>query len=124
LKNRYFPAKHLSGHLDNEGKPMDRIVFNRLSRFASSSWRPRPLDASGVLFRTKLPGEEMLPGFDLTYGWRDLFTRGLEIVHIAGNHSSMVVDENLAELARQINPVLDRCNLVKVNPNGDVSNKA
>jgi hypothetical protein len=61
-----------------------------------------------VLFRAKAPGDELLPGYDFTNGWGKLFDRGLEIVQAAGDHRSMMVDENLPALAGQINSVLDR----------------
>lgn len=38
----------------------------------------------------------------------ELFDRGLEIVQAAGDHISMVSDENIAGLARQISSVIDR----------------
>ena len=50
----------------------------------------------------------MLPGYDFTNGWGDLFARGLEIIEATGDHVSMVNDErNVAALARLINETLD-----------------
>jgi amino acid adenylation domain-containing protein len=107
-----------SGMFDEEGMPIEVPVFFRFFRIIEKSFHPRPLDASGVLIRTKIPGEEMLPGQDLTNGWRDLFARGLEVVQAKGDHLSMLGDENVAALARQINAVLDRDDLGKERHGG------
>jgi amino acid adenylation domain-containing protein len=109
VKDRLQPAPLLSGHLDKEGMPIDWTVIELLGFLAGKAWHPRPLDASGALFRTKLPGEETLPGYDFTNGWGDLFARGVEIIQSSGNHLSMVSDENIGALARQIDAVLGRC---------------
>ena len=108
VKNCFSPEARPSGYLDKQGMPIDQTAIDRSARIAGRAWRPRPLDASGVLFRAKFPGEELLPGYDVTNGWGELFDRGLEIVQATGDHLSMVVDENLPALARQINSVLDR----------------
>jgi amino acid adenylation domain-containing protein len=98
--------------VDSEGMPIDQSVINRLSRVIGRYYNPQPLDASGVLIRAKLPHEEILPQVDLTNGWRGLFTRGLEVVQLTGNHWSIVSNEQSAiELGKQINAVLDRFDL-------------
>ncbi|MEI9986404.1 MAG: hypothetical protein WDN69_26455 [Aliidongia sp.] len=56
--------------------------------------------------RANYPGEEMLSGIDVSHGWRGLFRPGLKIVQSAGDHASMVSDEMLPTLARQIKAVL------------------
>jgi hypothetical protein len=62
-----------------------------------------------VLIRTRIPGEEVLPAKVLTNGWGGLFKRGFAVVHTAGDHLSVVADSgNAAELAKQINAVLDQ----------------
>ena len=108
VMNRFPPESHPSGLFDKEGRPVDQATIDRFAYLAGKVWRPNPLDASGVLFRTKFPGEDMLFGFDFAHGWGELFDRGLEIIQIPGDHISMVGDENIAELAGQINSVLDR----------------
>jgi amino acid adenylation domain-containing protein len=103
-----------SGYFDKQGKPIELTDFYRLTRIIAKSFHPRPLDASGLLIRTNRPDEEILPSHDFTYGWRDLFARGLEIIRATGDHVSMVSDEqNVGALAWQINAVLDRCDLDK-----------
>ena len=108
VKNCLSSEAPLSGFFDKEGRPVDQTVIDRLARIAWQSWRPRPLDASGALFRTKFPGEELLPGYDFTNGWGELFNQGLEIVQASGDHELMVREDNMAGLVRQINSVLDR----------------
>ena len=108
VKNRFSREDHPSGLFDKEGKPVDQRTIDRLAHLAGRVWQPRPLYASGVLFRTKFPGEEMLPDHDFTNGWGELFDRGLEIIQISGDHVSMVGDENITGLAREINSALDR----------------
>ena len=102
----------LSGIADTEGRPIEWAVAKRLYRILGKSFHPRPLDASGLLFRATFPGEKTLPGHDFTNGWRNLFARGLNVVHATGDHMSIVHDEqHLAALAREINAVLDRYGL-------------
>jgi nonribosomal peptide synthetase DhbF len=102
----------LSGIVDTEGVPVEWTVATRLYRILQKSFHPRPLDSSGLLFRATFPGEKTLPGYDFTNGWRNLFARGLNVVHTRGDHTSIVHDEqHLAALAQEINAVLDRCGL-------------
>ena len=108
VKNRFSPEAHPSGYLDNQGMPIDQTAIDRFVRIAGRAWRPRPLDARGTLFRSSAPHVELLPGYDFSKGWRALFGRGLEIVQASGDHGSMVHDENIVGLARQIDSVLDR----------------
>jgi thioesterase domain-containing protein len=108
------PSTFLSGFLDETGMPIDANTIMRFSRIAAKSWHPRPIDTSAVLFRAKIPGEEMLPGHDLTNGWGDLFSRGLEVVQSPGDHVSMLMgDAHLTTVARQIKAVLDRYDAVQ-----------
>jgi thioesterase domain-containing protein len=93
--------------MDTEGVPIEWAVAQRLHRVLQKSFHPRPLDASGLLFRAG-PGENSLPGHDFTNGWRNLFARGLTVVHTKGDHASIVHDEqDLAALAQGINAALD-----------------
>jgi hypothetical protein len=108
LKKGLSPKAHPSGYLDKQGAEIDQSDIDRLVRIAGSRWRPSSLDACGVLFRAHVPNEDLLPGYDFSNGWSKLFDRNFEIVQAAGDHGSMVLDENLPALARQINSVLDR----------------
>ncbi|HEY1856005.1 amino acid adenylation domain-containing protein [Acidocella sp.] len=107
LNNRSAPELRPSGYFDDEGIAIDASVMTRLTYLAARSWRRLPLDSSGVLIRAKNQ-HDMLPGRDPINGWGGLFTRGLEIVQTEGDHDSMFNDANTAELARQLNLILDR----------------
>jgi thioesterase domain-containing protein len=108
--NRFRPAptSHPTAFLGRDGAPIDQLSLMRLVRSMSNSWRPSPLDASGVLFRAKAPEWETVPGYDFTNGWGSCFVRGLEIVQSEGDHLTMVSDDYIAILARQITDVLER----------------
>jgi amino acid adenylation domain-containing protein len=117
-----FRANPLADIVDNEGGLVERSVASTAYRAIGNSFRPRPLDASGVLIRARLPGEENLPGhkfFTLTNGWHNLFAQGLEIIQAAGDHFSLVSNDQYATaLTRHINAVLDRYSLDKENRGG------
>ena len=97
-----------SGFLDNRGAPIELGRYDASLRLVGKEFRPRPLDAAGVLIRAKVPGEEMLPGFDVTRGWSGLFTRGLDVVATSGDHFDMFDEKNFKALAEKINLVLDQ----------------
>jgi nonribosomal peptide synthetase DhbF len=111
---RYFThfrasAPQLSGIVDTKGIPVEWTVVEQLSGFVGKSFHPRRLDASGVLFRTSLPGEDALPGHDCTNGWRDLFARSFEVIPLIGDHVSIVANvADVTALGRRINEALDR----------------
>jgi thioesterase domain-containing protein len=107
VKLRLQRTARLSGFFDEDGVPIEQTVVDRLTRKARRSWRVQPLDASGVLIRSQVPGEGP-PGYDLANGWGDLFDRGLEIVEATGDHNSIVAEENRPALARLINNIIDR----------------
>ena len=98
-----------SNVLDTEGIPLERALMMRFRRIVAESFHPSPLEASGVLMRAEISGEEMLSGHDRANGWGGLFTQGLEIIQMTGDHLTMVTDErNAAALGLQINAVLER----------------
>ena len=75
----------------------------------SRTFNPRPLDARGVLIRTRRVGEETLPSQHLANCWGDLFAQGVEVIHVSGDHLSVVRDPtNRLEVARAITGTLDR----------------
>ena len=98
-----------SGFVDSAGQSLDLSVVDTLRRIAGTTYKPQPIDACGVLFRAKLPDEEILPEVDVTNGWGKLFSRGLEVIQARGDHWSIVSNkQNLAELASQIDALLNR----------------
>jgi thioesterase domain-containing protein len=111
VTNRFSPTSNpsdtLSGYFDNEGRPIAMLDLHVLGQAMGRLWRPRPLDAAGVLIRA-YNFEDMLPGYELANGWDNLFARGLEVVRTTGDHISMLSDEHTPVLARQMNLILDR----------------
>jgi thioesterase domain-containing protein/acyl carrier protein len=95
----------LTAVLDEEGMPLPWGILDRAYTRILESYRPRLLESRGVLFRTD--GNAVLRGFDDSQGWNNLFSRGLEIVPVIGDHISMV-SEHHPMLARQMNEVLQR----------------
>jgi thioesterase domain-containing protein len=109
IRSRVRKNRLPSSFVDSAGQSLDLSVVDSLRRIAGSTYNPQPLDASGALFRARLPNEEILPEIDVTNGWGELFSRGLEVIQARGDHWSIVSSEqNLAELATQIDAVLDK----------------
>jgi amino acid adenylation domain-containing protein len=93
--------------LDEEGIPLPGGILDRLYARVRPSYRPRRLDSRGVLFRTdQINGDAVLRDDD-SQGWNNLFTRGLEIIPMAGDHLSIVRSHHSA-LAQEMNEVLER----------------
>jgi amino acid adenylation domain-containing protein len=116
LRNGFSTAAVPSGYFDKNGIPIDETVMSELNYRSTIAWKPRQLDTAGILFRVKFPGETMLPGYDRAKGWGELFTRGLRVVHAAGDHMTMVRDENILALTRQIRDALDQNEIVQNQP--------
>ena len=100
--------------LDTEGIPVELGLMVRFRRVTAESFHPLPLKVPGVLLRAEFPDEEMFPGLDRSNGWGGLFTKGLEVVQMAGGHVTMVSDEHAAAFTRRINEVLDRYDLTSI----------
>jgi thioesterase domain-containing protein len=98
----------LSASFDEEGIPMQWALIERLYRKASKNYRPRRLDCRGILFRATPKDEGKAAALDGTLGWKNLFTAGLEIVPVAGDHHSMIQPPNNLTLAREVNAALNR----------------
>jgi thioesterase domain-containing protein len=78
------------------------------------SYKLRVLDCHGVLFRADAIGEKYPREGDDSLGWKGLFTKGLEIVPMTGNHFSMVQDEmHRLTLARKMIEVIVRYSISK-----------
>ncbi len=98
---------NLSTMLDEQGVPLPWEVLERLYTHIFKSYRPRRLGSRGILFRSEAPDQKYARAFDDTHGWKNLFTGGLEIVPVPGDHMSMFRQDNQA-LAQKINEVLKR----------------
>jgi thioesterase domain-containing protein/acyl carrier protein len=94
--------------LDEDGMPLPWTLLDRLYVTIGKPYPLRRLDSRGILFRTDpMDGDTAVRAFDDSLGWNNLFTRGLQVVPMAGDHLSMIRDHN-ATLAREINEVLKR----------------
>jgi thioesterase domain-containing protein len=98
----------LSAFFDEEAMPMQWALIQRLYSEASKNYRPRRLDCRGILFRATPKDEGIAAALDGTLGWKKLFTAGLEIVPVAGDHHSMLLPPNNLTLAREVNAALNR----------------
>jgi amino acid adenylation domain-containing protein len=96
----------LSGVLDERGIPMPWALLERLYGEMEKSYRFRRLDCRGVLFRTgEFEGKQLGYDPDDALGWENLFTRGVEVIPIAGHHFS-IWGKQIPTIAREINRVL------------------
>jgi thioesterase domain-containing protein len=64
-------------------------VHKRIWDHMLKRYRPRPLAAPGVLFRAKVSIYVDVHDHDGCLGWNDLFTEGLKVIEIPGDHDSM-----------------------------------
>jgi amino acid adenylation domain-containing protein len=110
-KTRIAHGPHYSAYLTREGEPIDQKTLMPKFDAVSRSFKPTPIDVPGALIRVKFPREEMLPGFDRTDGWGELFLRGIEVIETAGDHGSIVYDENIPILAQRIDAALESVGL-------------
>ena len=83
-------------------------------RSTSRKYRHRPLDCRAVLFHC----QDNLHARYATYSqtaWSGLFTRGLEIVGIPGDHMSLLRDPNIKVLGTRMNDVLKQLRAQKAS---------
>jgi amino acid adenylation domain-containing protein len=93
---------------DEQGTPLPGRLLERVYVKIADSYHPRCLDTRGVLFQTEpIDGNAVVRGFDNSQGWQNLFSRGLEIIPMVGDHLSMI-REHHPKLALEMNQVLKR----------------
>jgi len=101
----------LSSVLDQDGIPVRLDAVLRLYDWIREDYRPRCLKTRGVLFRANALDESgnAIREIDGSLGWNVLFSEGLEVIAVTGDHVSIVHDSaHVTALARQINEALDR----------------
>jgi acyl-CoA synthetase (AMP-forming)/AMP-acid ligase II len=79
----------------------------------------RPLDCHAVLFRARDSHKAHLHAYDPTLGWDGLFARGLDLFEMPGDHSTILLRENLPGLASLVQehlPVLDEDPSLNLEP--------
>jgi thioesterase domain-containing protein len=105
LKHRFVELRdpgELTTKLDTLGRPIHRRLIERLYANSLRSYRLQRLDCRGVLFRADRAEDCPALNTDHSLGWRDMFGKGLEIIQVTGDHTTMLRehphDENLARL--------------------------
>jgi thioesterase domain-containing protein len=104
-KHRFVELRdpgELTTKLDTLGRPIHRRLIERLYANSLRSYRLQRLDCRGVLFRADRAEDCPALNADHSLGWRDMFGKGLEIIQVTGDHTTMLRehphDENLARL--------------------------
>jgi hypothetical protein len=94
--------------IDVQGMSLPWGLLERLFVSIEDSYRPRRLNSRGVLFRTDpRDNNQAVRDFDSSLGWKNLFTGGLEIIPMIGDHLSMIREHN-SILAQEMNKLLQR----------------
>lgn len=81
---------HLTAKIDEQGERLRYRLIERLWLTAGVPYRLRSLDCHGVLFRADPESERPARALDRTLGWKDLFSKGLEIIAVPGDHITMI----------------------------------
>jgi len=88
----------LTTKLDDQDLPLHWNLIERIYANALRSYRLRCLDCRGVLFRVARPFDENL-GY-----WDGLFSAGLEMIQVPGDHLTMM---RQTELAQEMSKILN-----------------
>ncbi len=78
-----------------------------IHRNAWKNYKCHPVECRGVLFRAR-DNPWPLDAIDGCMGWRGLFTRGLEIVEVPGDHFSLLEAPHLLTLAQRFQECLEQ----------------
>ena len=76
--------------LDEQGVPLRWSLINRLYDKPKNSYELRLLNCHGILFRASPESKEYFRAPDDSFGWKGLFTKGLEIIPVTGDHQSLI----------------------------------
>jgi thioesterase domain-containing protein len=95
--------------LNEDGQPLDWGLIEQVYKHISKTYRPKPLNAKGVLFRAE-PMDEVIRGtIGEDLGWAGAFGGGLEIIPVKGDHLSMIRSaEHNTVLAQKTRDTLNR----------------
>jgi thioesterase domain-containing protein len=95
-------------YTDEQGKPLPLQLVERLYQRAKKYYDFRLLDSRGVLFRVD-QDDENLGAYDKSLGWDGLFSKGLEIISVTGDHHTMIWEKShRLTLAKKMTEVLGR----------------
>jgi thioesterase domain-containing protein len=102
------PGK-LTTKLDTLGRPMTWQLIERLYANSIRAYRLRPLPCRGAVIRGDRPEDCPSANIDYAMGWTGLFTKGLEIVQVTGDHITMMRQyPHDVNLAREMSTLLNR----------------
>ena len=114
LKRRFVEAVlgdpgKLTAKLDTLGRPMTWQLIERLYANSIRIYGLRPFDCRGVVIRGERPEDCPSANIDYAMGWTGLFTGGLEIIKVTGDHISMMREyPHDLNLAQEISALLTR----------------
>ena len=101
LKRPSSEPDFLTSLVDEQGVSLPWSLVDRLYRNARELYDVHPLNCRGILFRSNV---ERIDG---SLGWKGLFTRGLEIIPLTGDHHAILQDkQHRATLARKMSEIL------------------
>ena len=80
--------------LDEQGVPLEWALVERVYANAENTYHARILDCRAKLFVAGSDDERIEREYDETFGWRNLFSKGLEIVSVPGDHLSMIREKS------------------------------
>jgi thioesterase domain-containing protein len=99
----HAPAIHRpAGAVETHYQSLDEMpaeTFQRTIMHALKDYQPNPLDCRAVLFRARDSHKAHLHAYDPALGWDGLFARGLDVFEMPGDHSTILLRENLPRLA-------------------------
>jgi hypothetical protein len=93
----------LTTTLDAEGVPLRWPMLMRFYRHMHRSYRPTPLDCSGIVIRAA--GNDRYASIraaDKQMGWSGLFTKGVVAVELTGVDHNSIIREEAQSLASAI----------------------
>ena len=102
------PPEELTTKLDDTGRPITWPRIKYVYDNAMTSYRMSRLDCHGVLFRAKSAQNSASRSMELELGWKDRFGKGLEIVHVPGDHLTMMQQPHVSTLAAEISERLSQ----------------
>jgi amino acid adenylation domain-containing protein len=103
LRSSHHPGRVTSDSVRGQlYRPFATVPWEILHRIyvkASHSYRGRPLESFGILFRAQ---ESDLYEHFADLGWGGLFSEGLEIITTPGDHMSLLEDANIDHLSQAL----------------------
>jgi thioesterase domain-containing protein len=98
----------LTAKWDDLGMPLHWAWVERIYSYVVKDYRLQCLDCRGVLFRADSKEDKPARDLDGSLGWENLFSKGLEIIQMTGDHVTMMQKPHSIALAREMSKVLSR----------------